>query len=274
MIMNIKSSEILKNLHDVLLVAKERYEKEYEMQEVKLSESFKYEFRNYQKGKGWDVQYFEHTTIVASGANQTIYIANQWFLIASYFVDFCTEMLTYRDYFIKICTVKGLKNGEERNKYSNMLRSHPSTEDKTEFINLAYDILANEFPSSETEYGTIAGYLWEFVTNYSWWAGSKTIERHDFFISPLLNQLNVVNSNAEYLALIVHAYASVLKLRILVDNVNSFTEGVIVYTISNTSVISPSKIESNTSLEGINKRDSSISISISAASLERFQSNI
>lgn len=46
-------------------------------------------------------------------------------------------------------------------------------------------------------------YFKRFVTDYHWWAGEKTINRKDFFHSPLLSLLNVVNvDNGFYTKLI------------------------------------------------------------------------
>ena len=99
----IESTQILKDLNAVLGKSKERFANEFIMQDVTLNDSFKVAFRNYLFIKKCEVEYFDKTTIVTNSIGQNIYIANQWFVIASYFVDFCTEMLTYRTLFIKIC---------------------------------------------------------------------------------------------------------------------------------------------------------------------------
>ena len=268
----IESKHILKNLHDVLLYAKNRYNNEFCMQEVVLNETFKEAFQSYLSTKGCTALYFEHTTIVTNASKQNIFIANQWFVIASYFVDFCTEMLTYRGIFEKICRYLGMNN-KDMKEYATHLRTSPSIADENQYVDTALKILKNEFPNTSDDYLKVANYLWKFASNYEWWAGNKTIDRHDFFISPLLNQLNVVNANSEYLAIIVHSYASILNLRILADNVEDFTlnyrskQSTVNYAFEeeyeNFNVAESLHTEYQSTHKGI---------SISAASLERFQS--
>lgn len=44
----------------------------------------------------------------------------------------------------------------------------------------------------------------KFITDYSWWNGSKTIDRADYYVSPILNMLNVVNVNHSFIPDIVN----------------------------------------------------------------------
>ena len=266
----IEPNLILKDLNEVLFYAKERFAKEFIMQEVKLNDAFKLAFRKYLRTKGNSVLFLEYTTIVKNKKNQHIYIANQWFVIASYFVDFCTEMLTYRALFEKICKRKGL-NSIRMKKYTLHLRSNPTSQDKIQFLEVAEKLLKEEFADVEDDYKKVASYLWIFVSDYSWWSGSKTVDRQDFYVSPLLNQLKVVNASSEYLATIVNSYASVLSLRVLVDNVLKFTIGL------RTNAYIPRKFTDYVSGDVMQESDYESNntefkgISISAASLERFQ---
>lgn len=269
----IESTQILKNLNKVLENARSRFTHEFIQQEVCLNDTFKLAFRDYLIAKNCDVEYFDKTTVVTNSTGQNIYIANQWFAIASYFVDFCTEMLTYRTLFVKICKLMCM-DAKAMKEYATRLKTLPTEEDKSKFENIATEILKNDFPGRDNEYKEVAGYLWKFASDYKWWAGNKTVDRHDFYISALLNQMNVVNNNSEYLAIIVHSYASTLKLRILVESVENFTIGMKIGDYDNHAVedeyvgiaSEPTIHLDNThSIRGKG-------ISISAASLERFQS--
>lgn len=269
----IESKQILKDLHAVLIENKQRFIDEYIEQEVTLSETFKVAFRNHLVSKECSVEYNEKTTLVTNSNGQHIYIANQWFVIASYFVDFCSEMISYRTIFEKICRRMGMNN-KAMKEYATRLKSCPTDQDKTQYINVAFNILHENFPDVNDDYKRVAVYLWKFASDYSWWAGNKTIDRHDFYISSLLNQANVVNANAEFLAIIALAYSSVLKLRILIDDVDNIAVGLIksqrtgrvnkVYSKD----YEPEESCCNQDLEEPYKKG----ISISAASLERFQS--
>lgn len=264
------SKQILKNLHAVLVYAKERFSNEFLNQEVILNDRFKDTFREYMKSKDKNIDYFDYTTVLTNRDGQQIYIANQWFAIASYYVDFCTELITYQQYFEKICNYIGIRNSYSKKCYATRMKSIPNCDDKTNFISAAITILKEDFPTA-VEYERVAGYLWKFVSDYGWWAGSKTVDRHDFYISPILNQLNVVNANAEFLAEIVLSYSSELRLRNMVERLEDFTINI------RKNEYLPSKIERESYEEAeeisvpIQSKEFK-SISISAASLERFQS--
>lgn len=268
----IETTQILKNLNTALAHAKDRFTHEFIMQEVILNDTFKISFRNYLFTKDCNVEYFDKTTVVKNSTGQQIYIANQWFAIASYFVDFCTEMLTYRALFVKICKLMGM-DAKTMKEYATRLKTLSTEEDKVSFVNVAMQMLKNDFPGREDEYKNVAGYLWKFASDYKWWAGNKTVDRHDFYISALLNQMNVVNNNSEFLAIIVNSYASNLKLRLLAENVENFTIGIKVNTYKYYDEVEQDEGFVSDSPLYINETPKkNAGISISAASLERFQS--
>ena len=43
-------------------------------------------------------------------------------------------------------------------------------------------------------------YLRLFITDYSWWFGAKTIDRGDFYVSPILNSAKLVNASQSFVA--------------------------------------------------------------------------
>lgn len=267
----IESHQILKNLNAVLTYSVERYKNEFEWQEIRLTAEFKTALKSYLAKKGADIEYFDVTSIVTTSRNsQWIFIANQWFAIGSYFVDFCTELLTYQGYFLKICKYLN-KGGDEAQEYAKKLRTSPTVLDRNNFLRIALNVLERDFPRNP-DCQNAANYLWKFVSDYSWWAGSKYVSRRDFYISAVLNSLNVVNANSEFLAEIVHYYASNLQLRLLVENIGRFTIN------SKTKSYTPS-IREQESYKEAEHYDENVmqgstrqgGISISAASLERFK---
>lgn len=269
----IESKQILKDLNLVLAYAKQRFSKEYIMQEIKLNDTFKVTFRSFLVSKDCSVEYFKHTTVVTNKVGQQIYIANQWFVIASYFVDFCSEMQSYRALFEKICRRMSM-NTKEMNRYATSLKNTPTKEDETLFLSVALDVLKENFPELDANYEKTASYLWKFASDYSWWAGNKTIDRHDFYISSLLNQMNTVNANSEYLAIITLAYSSVLKLRILVEDIDYFTIGAQKKILTETEPELLEETDYDTEYDKEEKMSipaKGKSITISAASLKRFQ---
>ena len=266
----IESNQILKDLHQVLVDAKKRFTDEFIAQEVKLSDTFKVTFRNMLNKKNCTVEYFSYTTVVNNTFGQQIYIANQWFVIASYFVDFCSEMLSYQSLFFKICERIGL-NHKGMKEYATRLKEAPTMEDKSSFMATALEMLNDDYSDVHDDKHKVATYLWKFVSDYSWWAGNKTVDRNDFYFSALLNQMNVVNASAGYLATIAWYYSCVLSLRLLVDNTDNFTIDLKKKTIT----VTPYKKEPQTDTKLCESNEiykANKGISISAASLERFQS--
>lgn len=265
------SQQIIKNLHAVLTYAKERYENDFLWQDVKVGENFKNAFATYLKKKGNSIEFLEHTSVVTNKSGQFIIVPNQWFVIASYFVDFCTELLTYRQYYIKI--TQGIGIGKDYLKqYTERIRLTSTSLDKMEYVNAAKDIISMEFPYNDDK-DRACEYLWKFASDYSWWAGSKTINRHDFYISALLNQLNVVNANSEFLAEIVFSYASDINLRMIVEDPENFTIGLKTKAHKTSAVESKSYDEAEDFVRDVttySNNNAPRGISISAASLERF----
>ena len=129
---------ILKDLNAVLTYATERFKNEFVWQEIKLKEAFKLAIENYLAKKNSSVEYMSVTSIVTTRKDQQIFIANQWFAIASYYVDFCTELLTYQEYFEKICLFKGIN---DRLKYASRLKTCATADDKQSFFDAAYTII-------------------------------------------------------------------------------------------------------------------------------------
>lgn len=265
----IQTYGILKNLHSVLQEAKCRYSQCFDEQEVKLNDEFKFAYQNYLTSKNWTVRFFDYTTVVSSASGNSIYIANQWFVIASYFVDFCAEMRSYRELFVEICRELGFETLGSIKTYAVKLRSAPSESDKCSFLVAAKQLLLRKYPNIQDDYDKVSLYLWKFASEYSWWAGNKTIDRHDFYVSALLSQMNVVNANSEYLAIICDSFASELTLRILVEDLSGFTKDVYLKKEALEMVLCESDPIEYGEIHVSAPR--SKGISISAASLQRFK---
>ena len=258
------TAPILKDLNAVMKDAVERYQREFIWQDVRLNETFKKEFARCLASKRARATYHEYTTVIITRNDQYLFIDNEWFAIASYFVDFCTELFTYRQYFMRICDYL-IKDPLS---YAEQLRNFTTEQDKNTFITTATHLLKSDFPD-RTDTDVAATYLWKFVSDYSWWAGSKTVNRHDFFYSAVLNNLKVVNNSSSYLGDIIQFYAEDYSLRKLVDSVELFTVGI--RTRSYMRNVSEKEVEI---IVEHPTQETSVSrtLSISAASLERFMS--
>lgn len=265
--------QILKDLNAVSTYAKQRYQNEFIRQEIALNDSFKRTYKSYLAKKECSIEYFESTSILTSKAGKNIFIANQWFAIASYMVDFCTELLTYKDVLIKICNLMQV-NAET---YIKKMKDTLNPLENQRFLIVAKKFLQGEFPQ-HPDIDKVANYLLNFISHYSWWSGNKTIDRADFFVSPVLNALNIVNVSHGYVADIIFAFSTDIYLRKLVENLDSF--------VINPQINQYTPDEEETKLYHIAEGRSEINmvcdspveyrpsptISISAASLNRFRS--
>ena len=126
--------------------------------------------------------YNKYSAIIETAGNQNgilkIYMPNQWFYIASYFTDYYNELSRYKNIALKITTKERLKilNGK--------------TLSETERQNI------NSLQCSDES----KKYLTRFITDYSWWEGAKTIDRGDFYVSPILSLAKLVNASQSFVA--------------------------------------------------------------------------
>ncbi len=103
---------------------------------------------------------------------------NQWFFIASYFTDFYNELMKYKRFALQVASKERLKvlNGNQL-----------SAKENNAVLNLELSSNSKDF-------------LIKFITDYSWWGGAKTIDRGDFYVSPILSHANLVNASQSFVA--------------------------------------------------------------------------
>lgn len=128
------------------------------------------------------ITYNKYSAIIETSGNQNgilnIYMPNQWFYIASYFTEYYNELIRYKKYALMVATKERLKslNGGT--------------------LNASENVLLNRLNIS----GVSKSYLVKFITEYSWWYGAKTIDRGDFYVSPILSLANLVNASQSFVA--------------------------------------------------------------------------
>lgn len=128
------------------------------------------------------IRYNKFSAIIETAGNQNgtlnIYLPNQWFFIASFFTDYYNELQRYKRVALSVTTKERLKvlNGGELSAGENQkIQSlHFSERSKS--------------------------YLVRFITDYSWWDGAKTIDRGDFYVSPILSLAKLVNASQSFVA--------------------------------------------------------------------------
>ncbi len=209
--------EGLKNLQRMIQKASTKYSSEFIWQDVRLTEEFKSLYQSYLEKNGYSIDFFESSAVITSTSGKYIFVPNQWFVIASYPVGLCCELFRYKDILRDLSD----KLGEKFDAYIKHLRDETTVSDREKFMANIKDV-ASDYVGVENA-DDAAKKLWRFATDYSWWSGQKTIDRGDFFISVILNMLNLVNASQSYVADIVDAYVSSPELKSLVRRIDAFT---------------------------------------------------
>lgn len=211
-------NHILKNLHSLIRNSTLAYMNEFIWQDIELTNEFKEAYSFYLKKNRYDIEFLGSTAVITSSSTKYIYVPNQWFVIASYVVDVYDELQLYKEYFKKVAERLHIRPDD----YAKLLRDTTSISDKKTFMNCAREVFAS-FCSNQDIVEESSTRLWRFVNDYAWWSGQKTIDRGDFYISVILNMLNLVNVSQGYVADIVSAYANDPTLRMLVKSIDGFT---------------------------------------------------
>lgn len=170
--------EELKDLEKIHQLAIERFDK-YDGKDFILPNSFKEKVKEINSST---ITYNKYSAIIQTRGNQNgilnIFLPNQWFYIASYFTELYNELQKYKKTALKAISKERLKvlNGAEL-----------TNEEKNAIKQLNIDKISEER-------------LVKFITDYTWWSGAKTIDRGDFYVSPVLNSAKLLNASQSFVA--------------------------------------------------------------------------
>ena len=198
-----ENKEILKDLGALIRQSTFHYNQEFVWQDVELTNEFKDAYKGYLDNRDWDIQFFDSTAVITSPSSKYIFVPNQWFVIASYAVGVFTELNRYKALFTRVADARH----ERIDSYARILRDETNTVDMVAFLEAGKKIFLSDF-NEEKSADRASKRLWRFATDYSWWSGQKTIDRNDFYLSVVLNMLNLVNASQGYVGEIVNAYGS------------------------------------------------------------------
>ena len=170
--------EELRNLQQIYSLAAGRFN-QYDGKDFILPQMFKEQVKEINSNT---ISYNEYSAIIETRGNQNgvlnIYLPNQWFYIASYFTDFYNELQRYKKEALKVVSKERLKD---------LNGSSLTEQEENRLQQLSLD-------------ETSKSYLVRFMTDYSWWSGAKTIDRGDFYVSPILNSARLVNASQSFVA--------------------------------------------------------------------------
>lgn len=170
--------EELRNLKQIYSLAAGRFN-QYDGKDFILPQKFKEQVKEINNNT---ITYNQYSAVIETRGNQngvlSIFLPNQWFYIASYFTDFYNELQRYKKEALKVVSKERLKD----------LNGSTLTEEE---MNRLQQLAIDE---------TSKSYLIRFMTDYSWWSGAKTIDRGDFYVSPILNSARLVNASQSFVA--------------------------------------------------------------------------
>ena len=214
-----ENTELLKDLGALIRQSTIHYNQDFVWQDVELTDEFKDAYAEYLAKNKSRIEYFNSTSIITTPTAKYIFVPNQWFVIASYAVGVYSELHKYKGYFEKVAFAQR----EKPDSYAKRLRDETSSVDKNAFLEAGkQEILIVRHEEQVADKAVKR--LWRFTTDYSWWSGQKTVDRGDFYVSVVLNMLNLVNASQGYVGDIVNAYGSDKHLFELTRDLSVFTK--------------------------------------------------
>jgi hypothetical protein len=169
----------LVNLNDLMTRTKESFDDSLFDAERALPQGFKNAVPDFD---GTKLVYKEYTCILVErtpGLN--IVFPNQWFYIAAYMTDYYKMIMEYKTKVFNVLQFESAEKAKE------LIRKYQDNESEAR----------NAFANYN---GTDKDWLIRFVSDYSWWGGGKSIERNDFYVSPVLSLAKLVNASQSFVA--------------------------------------------------------------------------
>lgn len=201
----------LNNLHDLGKKLQKEFESYFLPNDVILPESFK---NSVKELGGYKYEYKKYLVHIHSDELNG-YIPNQWFIIASFFVDYYIELQKYKNLLIEVLKKCGLTKASDRislmamysSEMKNIPKEKPYDIHKKETIEKVKKCITEIIDKYNFQSLEDKNYLIKFVSDYDWWYGGKTIDRGDFYVSPILALAKVVNASHSYIADICKSFA-------------------------------------------------------------------
>ncbi len=192
---------VLRDLNELARNTRENYNNTFTNSDFKLNRDFKERFSQALEAKNNTVEYFDYSAEITINTGNKIFCPNQWFYLATFVVSYLRELIQYKR-VIEELSNSGV-DGMSRSKFMEKVKVLKGKDINDTAPEIKEAIIS--FFGEDTE---SVGFLCKFLTEYEWWLGNKTIDRGDFFHSPVLNLLGVVNVSQSYVADIAWFLAS------------------------------------------------------------------
>lgn len=213
--------EKLRDLGEIVAETRKKLH-EFATEDIQLSQSFKDVFARTLSKSGNSVRFDGTTATITTNAGQKIYAPNQWFVLATFAVELVEEIIKYRNITENLLdTNKALFGGKEKKDIYKSLKLKDNDTITDTFKQCLEQCLSDLCESEEVK-AENNRLLYKFVSDIDWWLGGKGIERtNDFYVSPVLGVLNLVNASQSYVATITYLYIMNLDLQKELDTIIS-----------------------------------------------------
>ncbi len=187
--------ELLRDLNKLAHEVVQNFNEKFDAGDCRIPQAFKDKVKRL---KTFSIVYNDYSVVIKGDGvrSKDSYVPNQSFFMASFFIEYSFELAKYKQKIIPLITSTGI-----------------TTNELTDFFTHERDYGIGDVQRGEDRFVKILDakgyneadrdYLIKFVTDYSWWSGSKTIERSDFFNSPVLSIMGLTASSNAAMALIV-----------------------------------------------------------------------
>lgn len=193
---------MLRDLSELVNSSKDHYQETFLCRDFRLNRSFKERFSRVMEEKNWSILYNDFSAEITTRENKKIFCPNQWFYLATFVVDLLKELLTYKDAIEQV--IESLGGEMTRREFNDILKELKSNDEDVSEREQVEEAIFDYFQDEQED----ALYLIKFITDYDWWHGQKTIDRGDFYVSPILNILGLVNVSQSFVADIAYSLAS------------------------------------------------------------------
>lgn len=153
----------------------------FKFTDVKLTEIFKNEYELYirdNKPNGYsNVEWADFSTKITTSTGKSIFITNFWFYIAAELSDYLDGLTQQRNIF------KDIYRDYDLPQTALSLRDGVSEYERSKIESY---FSANNYNKSDLEC------FLSFISDYKSWGGGKTIDRNDYYVSPLLQAGNLL----------------------------------------------------------------------------------
>lgn len=173
--------------------------------DVQLPETFKATYEDYLQNFGpngySDVEWSKFSTKIITSSGKTIFLTNYWFYVASELAVYLEGLQSHKAIFEKI--YEG-RNSQELNEIATSLRKEIDQDNQ--------NVIKDYFNDNGLSTDDLTNFS-EFVSNYSSWGGGKTIDRKDYYVSPLLQAGNLLAETQSAIAEIAKQFADYQTLK-------------------------------------------------------------